>query len=577
MSLVGRPVISFAAPQTGLLEVVHCSNISASLQGRSLEGKVVLLWGDTDCPSIVLAAVQCERMGAVALLMVVDASDTWVSIGPSPTVLAVQVSTAAAAVLEAMYVAYNGTLTVSLPIPGIAGLAELWEHSSWGPTGDGRQKPDVVAPGENVRSASTNPLQTMPDTCGLQAVESHDGTSVAAAFVAGAAVLVRQYFQAGFYARRPAGFAPTAALVKGVILHSGVPVSPGRFERAGSGLLPSPEQGYGRVQLDRVLRFGDEGGSDGGPVLYVQDAVRLEEGEDYEVCVQVGEGQAGEVKVTIAWKDPPAAPNALEVLVNNIDLSVTTPQDADRLYGNGKRGFDRTNGEYATADDVNNNEQVTVPDASAGVYRVRVRAREVPVGPQNVSVVITGNLTVLDTCGARGCLRNCSGRGQCVEGECVCGVRYRGEACELQNTPLAFEQRLSDQVSCLTWHYYFWEVQPGQAFGIEVSLALLHEQSAAPDIVLAKDRVPTLADHDDAVAFGEGAWQRSNGLVREASEVTTAGVWVLGFRGMCCHVSRLDLRLHSSTTYTPTEFEEPGRTDDEEETEPLLLRLGCPP
>ena len=51
--------------------------------------------------------------------------------------------------------------------------------SSKGPTGDGRLKPDLVAPGEKIESTSIN-----------ETLETRDGTSMATPHVSGAAALL---------------------------------------------------------------------------------------------------------------------------------------------------------------------------------------------------------------------------------------------------------------------------------------------------------------------------------------------------------------------------------------------------
>ena len=92
-----------------------------------------------------------------------------------------------------------------------------------GPTHDGRIKPDVCGPGSQVMSAG-NSVSLDPNTENCSAVYK-DGTSSANAIVAGAAVLIRQYFMKGYY---PNGvkkafdrFPPPAALLKAILINSG--------------------------------------------------------------------------------------------------------------------------------------------------------------------------------------------------------------------------------------------------------------------------------------------------------------------------------------------------------------------
>ena len=96
--------------------------------------------------------------------------------------------------------------------------------SSFGPTEDGRFKPDVVAPGEITSAAAAagegdSERGAFPNC----AVTRIAGTSMATPVAAGAAALVRQYFTDGFYPtgeRTPRdGFEPTSALVKATLIN----------------------------------------------------------------------------------------------------------------------------------------------------------------------------------------------------------------------------------------------------------------------------------------------------------------------------------------------------------------------
>jgi len=87
-----------------------------------------------------------------------------------------------------------------------------------------------------------------------------------------------------------------------------------------------------------------------------------------------------QVKVTLAWTDPPASPSFSTALINDLDLHVFGPR-GEEYRGN------------LQIDRLNNVEQVTLtPSESSegGMYCAVVNAYSVPYGPQPYSLVVSG-------------------------------------------------------------------------------------------------------------------------------------------------------------------------------------------
>ncbi|MBJ6802736.1 S8 family serine peptidase, partial [Geomonas propionica] len=255
----------------------------------------------------------------------------------------------------------------------------LASFSSRGPTNDGRIKPTLTAPGVNLISADSDGQKGSFNSGTL----AMSGTSMATPTVAGAAALVRQYFALGYY---PQGtpvtgnsFSPTGALVKAVLINSAQ-------EMTGSGTdgpVPSTGQGWGRVQLDRVLPFA----VDAGRLAVVSNDAGLATGETWNGTFPVAGGEP--FKVTLVWTDYPGGIGAVKALVNDLDLTVTAP-DGTVLAGNAFAAGESVPG--GAADRLNVEEQVLVKAATAGTYRVAVSAYNVPWGPQPFALVATGVL-----------------------------------------------------------------------------------------------------------------------------------------------------------------------------------------
>ena len=323
-------------------------------------------------------------------------------------------------------------------------INDLPSFSSIGPAPDGRTKPDVTAPGFSITSAKANPEGNSLETC---STTGKAGTSMATPVTAGTAALILQYFQDPEFwkakcdpsyalcAKGP--FTPKGSLTKALLIHSGVPMENYRgFYPIGTVALthtPDIFQGYGRVNLANILTLS--GYKDTPFTLFVEQAHLVPFTElVYKVSVKT---LTKDLRVTLAWFDPPNPEFAARVLVHDLDILIVSPTMA-QYYGNSfeanKGARDELNTvrhsvishhvttsllkvqshsfnlpyptlpypirTYAHPPHVyHQNEQVTIGVENGlvtGLWTVKIQAKALPYVPmQNFSLVITVDGTVV--------------------------------------------------------------------------------------------------------------------------------------------------------------------------------------
>ena len=193
--------------------------------------------------------------------------------------------------------------------------------SSFDPAAPHRIKPEVVAPGEWLWSAASD------SACGVAPMA---GTSMATPLVAAAVALARQYFREGRYptgaAQREDTHNASGALLKALVVHSAVPLH-GTYQGKQLQSTPSNIQGFGRVQLDRILFAHESTTPPSSRIIFDDNATHALSFFGDEYCLNVSSFGAdtllgSTLKITLTWSDPPAWPFAIDVLVNDLDLKL---------------------------------------------------------------------------------------------------------------------------------------------------------------------------------------------------------------------------------------------------------------
>ncbi|WP_242921307.1 S8 family serine peptidase [Pontibacter liquoris] len=248
--------------------------------------------------------------------------------------------------------------------------AVLSGFSSYGPTDDGRIKPDVVGDGVNVLSSSGD---------GDRLYESLSGTSMAAPNVSGTLLLLQEH-----YANLHNGEVMRAATLKGLVIHTA--------EEAGATAGPDYKYGWGLLNAARAARMIS---NSKGTNLIAEKS--LEQGQTYTLKV-IASG-AGPLVVTISWTDPEAVNvqegstalnNRAVRLVNDLDVRVSKGTTTYRPWT-----LNPTNPDAAATpgdNKLDNVEQVYLGNAVPGeTYTITVTHKgTLSKGPQAYALLISG-------------------------------------------------------------------------------------------------------------------------------------------------------------------------------------------
>lgn len=245
--------------------------------------------------------------------------------------------------------------------------------SSWGPSDDGRIKPDIVAKGVNVVST------TIGSTTSTGA---QSGTSMSSPAVSGVALLLQQHYNNLYTSYMK------AATLKGLILHTA--------DEAGYYPGPDYEYGWGLINAQKAATT-ISGKSSNSSII---DELNLVSGQSYTRTVAVTNGQP--LMVSISWTDRAGTANNAQVdptnlnLVNDLDLRITKNSvmyypwtlEPTMTYAEASQNTDNFRDNFEKVH-VNN------PD---GLYTITVTHKGTLVGgSQDFSMIVTGSNVTLNT------------------------------------------------------------------------------------------------------------------------------------------------------------------------------------
>jgi hypothetical protein len=237
----------------------------------------------------------------------------------------------------------------------------------WGPTDDGRIKPDIVAKGVSVYSAthasnnSYGPLS---------------GTSMASPVVTGSAALLQQYVVQTLQ-QTPL----RAATLKGLLIHTA--------DEAGPHPGPDYMFGWGLMNTQRAVNTLQNAGT-----AHFIDEETLSNGQLWQTTVYTD--GSSPLRATICWTDPAAAVapyvlnGATKALINDLDVRII--RQADNVMFN-PWVLNPANPAAAAGTGDNNRdnvEQVFLANPAAGHYTIRVTHKGSLSSSQDFSVMVSG-------------------------------------------------------------------------------------------------------------------------------------------------------------------------------------------
>ncbi len=249
------------------------------------------------------------------------------------------------------------------------------DYSSWGPTDDGRIKPDIVSDGQGVYS------------CSAESDSSYmiiSGTSMATASISGSVLLLQQSQDL---------LQPQvnllASTIKGLLIHTA--------NECGVNRGPDYEYGWGLADIKSAVDLLTENSQNGGSNI-IEGVLQNTFTKVIPITV---DASTDVLKITLCWTDPEATPPDYELnpntamLINDLDLRLQKTSTGSWYY---PWVLDPANpGDEATKGDNSrdNIEQLEILVPSAGDYEIIISHKgRLENLSQSFSLIVSGNSSI---------------------------------------------------------------------------------------------------------------------------------------------------------------------------------------
>lgn len=241
--------------------------------------------------------------------------------------------------------------------------------SNWGPTDDGRIKPDISAKGVNVKSIYST---------SNSAYSTLSGTSMASPNTTGTLALIQQHY------KNVKGSFMYASMLRGLVLHTA--------DEAGTSAGPDYRFGWGLLNAKAAAQV-ITASAQATPTAILNSQV-LNTGSSYTITVTAAGGQ--NLEATICWTDPAGAALANSTidpttvaLRNDLDIRVSRNGTtySPWILNPASPASAATKG-----DNIRDNvEKIQILAAAAGVYTITVTHKGTLVGSsQRFALIVTG-------------------------------------------------------------------------------------------------------------------------------------------------------------------------------------------